>query len=55
MQAAAGGASGVLREPCEGSWMEYQQCSQDELQFKVTTMTMMVASLVPPFHPRAAY
>lgn len=30
--AAAGGRAGVLREPCEGNWMEYRQCSQDELQ-----------------------
>ena len=28
------GAEGVLAEPCEGNWMEYKQCSQDELQFK---------------------
>eukprot|EP01052_Picozoa_sp_SAG31_P042864 SAG31_NODE_6948_length_1840_cov_1.426766_3_plen_351_part_00 len=31
---AAGGVAGVMREPCEGNWMEYRQCSQDELQFK---------------------
>jgi predicted alpha-1,6-mannanase (GH76 family) len=24
----------VLMEPCEGRWMDYQECSQDALQFK---------------------
>lgn len=31
---ASTGSAGVLKEPCEGGWMAYQECSQDAVQFK---------------------